>query len=98
MTMHKNAARAQTWRAITLRHLPPEMAQVIQRRAEETGTSLNKAVIGLLEEASGLRGKQGRRVVHHDLDQLAGTWTRADARRFEDAVATQRTIDPELWR
>lgn len=32
------------------------------------------------------------------LERLAGTWTEAEAREFEEATAPMRTIDPELWR
>ncbi len=38
---------------VTLRKLSPEVSKVVQRRARERGTSINKAVISLLEEAAG---------------------------------------------
>ncbi|MEW6325161.1 MAG: hypothetical protein AB1515_07215 [Nitrospirota bacterium] len=31
---------------------------------------------------------------HHDLDALAGTWTRDEATVFEKLLAEQRKIDP----
>ena len=48
-------------KAITLRNLPPEVARTVQLRAKQKKTSLNKAVIGLLEESAGARQKRNRR-------------------------------------
>ncbi|MEK7334589.1 MAG: hypothetical protein AAB222_04620 [Candidatus Binatota bacterium] len=85
-------------KAITLRNLPPALTRVIRQKAEEKGTSINKAVLSLLEERAGLRnGKKRKKQLHHDLDALAGSWTREEAREFDKALAAQRTIDPDLW-
>ena len=53
-------------------------------------------VISLLEEAAGLRRK--RRVLHHDLDALAGAWTAKEAAAFARGVVEGRRIEPELWK
>ena len=37
-------------KAITLRNLPPDVAHIVQQRAEQKKTSVNKAVIELLAE------------------------------------------------
>ncbi len=83
-------------KAITLRGIPPPLAKVIRQKAQAEGSSLNKVVIRLLEEQA--FGKQKRAKLHHDLDALAGTWTRSEAKAFDKAIAEQRTIDPELWK
>jgi hypothetical protein len=83
---------------ITLRNLPPEVAQAIQKRAKEKKTSSNKAVIGLLEESLGKRPGKKEKVRYHDLDHLIGTWTKKEAEEFEKLIAEQRAIDPELWK
>ncbi len=86
-------------KAITLRNLPPELAKTIRQKAEKQGTSINKAVISLLEEGTGGRDKKkGKRSLHHDLDALAGSWTKEEAAEFDEALVSQRTIDPDLWR
>jgi hypothetical protein len=82
---------------VTLRKLPPEVSRVVQRRARERGTSINKAVISLLEEAAGIRRKGLGSTLYHDLDTLAGSWTKEEAARFEEVLRKQRRIDPELW-
>lgn len=82
---------------ITLRNLPPEIARAVRKRTDKEKTSLNKTVIGLLEESLGGKPKQAP-AIHHELDALAGVWTKRDAATFERALADQRRIDPELWK
>ena len=82
--------------AVTLRNLPKKLDQTIQRRAKEKGISVNKAVITLLEEQLGMKPKKPS-VEYHDLDNLAGSWTKAEADAFDKTLIRQRAIDPELW-
>lgn len=85
-------------KAVTLRNLPPELARVIRQRATEKRTSVNKAVISLLEESAGIGRKKKGTALHHDLDALAGSWTKEEAAAFEKALARQRSIDLDLWK
>ena len=85
-------------KAITLRGVPPEVARMIQRKSHETGESLNKVVIELLEAGAGVRRRRGRKVVHHDLDDLAGAWSREEAAAFDRSLKDQREIDADLWK
>ena len=79
-------------KAVTLRNLPSEVAHTVQQRAKQKKTSLNKAVIELLEESAGGRAKKKAPVRYHDLDHLAGTWTNEEAAAFDKLIAEQRTI------
>jgi hypothetical protein len=81
--------------AITLRNIPPQLEEVIRKRADGYGFSLNKTVLRMLEEAAGQQKVAGR--LHHDLDHLAGTWSDEEAAAFEAALAEQRSVDPEPW-
>ena len=90
-------------RAITLRNVPAALARVIRRKAAEGRTSINKTVIRLLEESVGngprKPGKKDEgRPPHHDLDKLAGGWSKEDAAAFEETLKAQRVIDPGLWK
>ena len=85
-------------KAVTLRNLPPELARIIRRKASENRSSINRAVIGLLEEGVGIRPKRGVKPLYHDLDALAGAWTKEAGAAFEAALLRQRGIDPELWK
>ena len=83
-------------KAITLRNLPAELESAISKRARETGLSINKTVISLLEESIGLRRDKGK-IRHHDLDDLSGAWSDEEAEQFDRTLAEQRQIDPETW-
>ena len=76
--------------AITLRNLPPQLAAMLERKAAESGLSLNRTVIHLLEESLGLRGKAPGPRPYHDLDFLFGMWSEAEASQFDGALAEQR--------
>ena len=84
-------------KAITLRNIPPDLSRRIERRAKERGSSLNKTVIQVLEDGLGTSKKRAVQL-HHDLDHLAGSWSEDEAREFEEDLAAQRKIEPELWR
>jgi hypothetical protein len=84
-------------KAVILKKLPAKLAKAIRQEANRKGTSLNKAVISLLENRATGRSKN-RLAVHDDLDSLAGSWSKKEAADFDKALAAQRTIDPELWK
>jgi hypothetical protein len=81
---------------VTLRNLPPHLAKIIRKKVDETGASVNKAVIRLLEESLGTKKKKGP-ALHHDLDMLTGSWSKQEAASFEKALEQQRAIDKDLW-
>ena len=81
-------------RAITIRKLPPEVERAILERARRERISINRAVVGMLEERVGVRETKKR---YEDLDELAGAWTREEAEKFDRALREQRRPDPELW-
>jgi hypothetical protein len=86
-------------KAITLRNLPPDIEKVVRKEADRKRTSINKAVISLLEgKAEGRKKKQTRAMEFDDLDALAGSWTKKEAADFDKALIAQRSIDPELWK
>lgn len=82
-------------KALTLRRIDSALARAIEKKAHESGTSLSGAVVTLLEQAAGLSKR--RTEAFHDLDHLAGSWSKEQARAFDNALGQQRTIDPELW-
>lgn len=84
-------------KAITLRNLPSDLDKAIRKRARGKRMSVNKAVIGLLEEHL-TQAKLKRAELHHDLDHLCGSWTKEAADAFDRALAKQRAIDPDLWK
>lgn len=84
--------------SVTLRNMSPELVRRVQQRARQRRLSLNKTVINLLEEATCLSTRPGKKRRYRDLDGLAGQWTLKEASLFEKALAEQRSIDEEQWR
>jgi hypothetical protein len=86
-------------KAITLRNLPPDLVKAVRREAERKRTSINKAVISLLESKADIQKKKKvRKPQHQELDALAGSWSKKEAAEFDEALAAQRSIDPDLWK
>lgn len=87
-------------RTITIRKMPRELEKRIEAIAAEEGASLARTVIRLLMRATGLKQPElteAKGTRHHDLDDLAGTWSDAEAAEFDSSVADQRRVDPEVW-
>jgi hypothetical protein len=83
-------------KTVTLRNIPPSLDRMISARGRAKKLSLNKAVIDLLEEQ--LDGSAKSKVSdYHDLDDLAGIWSKQEADAFDKTLAKQRSIDRDLW-
>jgi len=82
---------------LTIRTIDPRLRSALEREAARRGKSLNKTVLALLAEGLGLvdfpAGEE-----HDDLDELAGTWSKSEAARFDEALRAQRQVDAKLWR
>jgi hypothetical protein len=83
-------------KTITVRNIPPEVAKLIRDRARRKRLSANRAVLDLLLERAGSQTVRPEQL-HHDLDELAGAWSRREATEFEKELSAQRTMDGRLW-
>jgi hypothetical protein len=91
-------AKKKTPRQITVRGVGSALRTRLEAEARKRGTSLNRTVVILLEEACGVAGSQpGRRKIYRDVSRLAGRWTKEHADEFDRALKDQRRIEPELW-
>lgn len=81
---------------LTIRGVGSRLRAALEQEAARRGQSLNKTVVALLAERLGLSGSAPP-VEHSDLDELAGTWSKSDATRFDEALQAQRQVDPKLW-
>lgn len=79
-------------RALTIRNLPPLVADALEQEKRRRGRSLNQTVIDLLEQSLGVQGSRSNGLARH-----AGSWDEDDLREFERAVAPFEQIDEELW-
>ena len=80
-------------RTLTIRNLPVEVAEALEREKAQRGESLNQTVIDLLSQGLGVGGTRS-----NGLARLAGKWTEKDLRKFEKAVAPLEKTAAELWR
>ena len=80
---------------ITIRDLPTELFEALERESLRLRKPLENTVIDLLRQALRLRPVGAKR---NGLARLAGTWTEEEYRSFEAAVAMTEQIDEELWR
>jgi hypothetical protein len=84
---------------ITLRSIPENVKKTVKKEAERKGVSLNKAIISLLEKAvGGPTTEKKKKALYHDLDHLAGLWSREEASVFDKSLKTQRKVNAELWK
>ena len=84
---------------MTIRGIPAEVQKAVKREAERKGLSFNRAFIAVLERAVGGKSREKKKkVLHHDLDHLAGVWSREESAAFEKNLRAQRKVDEELWK
>lgn len=82
---------------LTIRSLGSCLRAALAQEAGRRGQSLNKTVLALLAERLGL-AKSAKPIEHDDLDELAGTWSKSETTRFDEALHAQRQVDATLWR
>ncbi len=82
-------------RYLTIRDIPEELAEAIDKERRRRGKSLNQTVIQLLAQSLGVLSHGHRK---NGLSHLAGTWTAEEHREFETAIVPTEQIDAELWR
>ena len=74
----------------TIRRIPDSVDRALREAAARRGLSLNEAAIDALARGLGVEEQ-----MHDDLDDLIGTWK--DDPSFDEAIADQDRIDPDLW-
>ncbi len=77
----------------TVRNVPSSIDRELRERAKRTTKTLNEVTIEALRRGLGFSNDE---VVYDDLDDLAGTWQ--DDEAFDEAIADQDQIEPNLWR
>ena len=82
-------------KTLTIRNIPAELAQALDKERQRRGLSLNRTVLALLRNTLGVPSA----AVHSNgLRQLAGAWSEAEHQQFEQAVAPFGEIDEAMWR
>lgn len=78
-------------RQLTVRNVPDEVGDRLDRLSHDRGRSLNSVVLDILTERVGVDARRTR------LERYA-TWTEAEASSFDEALSSQRVVDADLWR
>lgn len=82
---------------ITIRGIDETIAKILKERAKKEGISVNAVLLKTLRESLGLEKKR-RKVIHNDLDHLAGTWSEKDFAEFQKRIADFETVDEKMWK
>jgi plasmid stability protein len=82
---------------MTIRGLDDLTINALREKAKKDGSSVNAALVKLLQEELGIKKKK-RTVVYNDLDHLAGTWSDKDYKEFLQATADFAKIDENVWK
>ncbi len=77
-----------------LRGIPSDVMILLKREAKRLRTSVNLLVLQMIEQGLGLARKK---VVYHDLDHLAGSWSAEDEKTFKKNTRSFEQIDEDLW-
>jgi hypothetical protein len=85
---------------LTIRGFDQALEQQLRRVAEEENLSLNKAVLKLLREATGLGANQQSSPdrIGDRLDAFIGVWSEQEEQEFNAAVSAFEQIDEDLWK
>jgi hypothetical protein len=84
-------------KTLTVRGIDDQLAQGLEEAARQGRDSVNAVILRLLRDRLGL-SKPKFREVHHDMDDLAGTWTKEEAREFDAVAGEFSRIDEEMWK
>jgi hypothetical protein len=84
-------------KTITIRGIEPGLDRVIKSRAKQNNLSVNQWVLQALKKVTGM-GKESVFKKHHDLDALAGGWSKEEAKAFQKNNQIFEKIDEDVWK
>ena len=79
-----------------LRGIEPKIMAKLKLEAKRGNTSVNVIILELIKRGIGY-SNQVTRPVYHELDDLAGTWTKQEADEFTSNTQYFEKIDEDLW-
>ena len=83
---------------INIRDLDETVHARLKTEAQRKGMSLNSLIVKYLRQDVGLEARDKKTPTHHDLDKLAGTWSKKDVQDFQKATSVFEEIDETLWK
>ncbi len=82
---------------LTIRGFDPELETRLRRLAKQKHLSLNKTVLRLLRQATGLNTQQQPNRIGDSLDAFIGSWTRDEEREFLNTIEATEEIEAAFW-
>ena len=83
-------------KTITIRGIDADLDHAIKSRALASNESVNQWVLRALRKITGL-GKEPAFTEHHDLDHLAGGWSKEETEEYQKNVQIFERIDGNVW-
>lgn len=77
-----------------LRGIPSDVMALLKKEAKRLHTSVNILILKIIERSLGITYEKP---TYHDLDHLAGSWSFAEEKTFEENTKYFEQIDKELW-
>jgi hypothetical protein len=84
-------------KTLTIRGIDPELDRAIKSRASQNNLSANQWILLSLKQVTGI-GKEPVFKKHHDLDVLAGGWSKGETRAFQKNTEIFERIDEDVWK
>jgi hypothetical protein len=79
-----------------LRNIASNVMSMLKKKATQQKISVNSLIVQIIEQGLGI-AHPTKKVIFHDLDHLAGTWSDKDKKVFEDNIKSFEKIDKDLW-
>ena len=84
-------------KSITIRGIDPGLDRVIKSHARQNNLSVNQWILQALKKMTGI-GKESVFKKYHDLDALAGGWSKEEEKAFQKNTKVFERIDEDLWK
>ena len=84
--------------ALSIRNIPQPVVKSIRRLARESHKSINKTVVELLAQGTGVQSDENPSRKKRDLGTVFTRWTREEFEEFQNHTGDFNHIDDELWR
>jgi plasmid stability protein len=84
-------------KTMTIRGLDDSTAKALKDRAIREGTSINAALLKIIQEEFGIKEKSRTRI-YSDLDHLAGTWSEREFKAFQKKIEDFEIVDENMWK
>ncbi len=84
-------------KTITIRGIEPELDRMIKSQAKQNNLSVNQWILQVLKKITGL-GKEKVFKKYHDLDGLAGGWSKEEVKAFFKNTEIFERIDEDIWK